>query len=71
MTGSGRLLSFVQTSQRHLRCAHGRRMRSLPVTGVYRFDWFDETFTYSVVAYHPLHSFRAVIADNLTPGLMP
>ena len=42
-----------------------------PVTGVYRFDWFDETFTYSVVACHPLHSFRAVIADNLTPGLMP
>lgn len=42
-----------------------------PVTGVYRFDYFDETFTYTVIAIHPLGSFRAVIADRLTPGLMP
>lgn len=42
-----------------------------PVTGIYRFDYFDETFTYTVIAFHPLHSFRAVIADQITPSLMP
>jgi hypothetical protein len=42
-----------------------------PVTGVYTFDNFDEHLTYTVLAIHPLGSFRAVIADRLTPGLMP
>ena len=42
-----------------------------PATGAYRFDYFDENFTYSVIAYHPTVSLRAVIADHLTPGLMP
>jgi hypothetical protein len=42
-----------------------------PVTGVYTFDNFDEHHTYTVLAIHPLGSFRAVIADRLTPGLMP
>ena len=41
------------------------------VTGVYRFDYFDESFSYTVIAIHPLGSFRAVIADRITPGLMP
>ena len=42
-----------------------------PVTGAYTFERFDETFTYTVIAIHPLGSSRAVIADRLTPGLMP
>jgi hypothetical protein len=42
-----------------------------PVTGVYVFDSLDPSYTYSVIAVHPLGSFRAVIADRLTPGLMP
>ncbi len=42
-----------------------------PVTGTYRFDNFDANHTYTVIAIHPLGSFRAVIADRLTPGLMP
>ncbi|CAM3328041.1 hypothetical protein POHY109586_02120 [Polaromonas hydrogenivorans] len=42
-----------------------------PVTGVYTFDYFDEHFTYSVKATHPTGAKRAVIADRLTPGLMP
>lgn len=42
-----------------------------PVTGVYTFDNFDEHFTYTVLAIHPTSAFRAVLADRLTPGLMP
>lgn len=42
-----------------------------PVTGVYTFDYVDASHTYTVIAIHPLGSFRAVIADRLTPGLMP
>ena len=42
-----------------------------PVTGVYRFDNFDENFTYTVLSYHPLGAFRAVVADGQVPGLMP
>lgn len=42
-----------------------------PVSGGYRFDNFDEHYTYTVLAIHPTGSFRAVIADRITPGLMP
>lgn len=41
-----------------------------PVTGAYTFSGFNERDTYSVTAYHPAHGYRAVIADNLTPGVM-
>jgi hypothetical protein len=41
-----------------------------PVTGVYSFDYVDPTQRYTVVAFDHLHNFRAVIADNLTPGPM-
>src|SRR5574343_164314 len=41
-----------------------------PVTGAYQFDWFDPNERYYVVAFDYQHSFRAVIADNLTPDLI-
>lgn len=41
------------------------------VTGNYVFTGIDETQRYSVVSYDYLHNYRAVIADNLTPELMP
>lgn len=40
-------------------------------TGNYLFEHIDERERYTVVAYDHTHNFRAVIADNLTPDLMP
>jgi hypothetical protein len=36
------------------------------ITGDYRFDWIDETGTYSVAAWDHLHGYRPEVADNLT-----
>lgn len=39
--------------------------------GNYSFLYINPNYKYSVVAYDHLHSYRAVIADNLTPDPMP
>ena len=39
--------------------------------GAYAFTDIDPAERYSVVAYDHEHNYRAVIADNLTPELMP
>jgi hypothetical protein len=43
---------------------------SNPTTGAYEFTYVDPTQRYTVVSYDHLASFRAVVADNLTPELM-
>lgn len=43
---------------------------SHPTTGAYEFTHVDETQRYTVVSYDHLASFRAVVADNLTPEIM-
>lgn len=48
-----------------------RETWSDPVTGVYAFPWVDERERYTVIGFDYEHNFRAVIADNLTPELMP
>ena len=48
-----------------------REQWSDPVTGAYSFDNIDATQKYTVITYDYQHSFRAVVADNLTPDLMP
>jgi len=45
-----------------------RQTLSEPGTGVYSFDYIDETETYFVVAFDHNGVFRAVIADNLRLG---
>lgn len=40
-------------------------------TGAYRFDGINEAYKYTVITYDHLHDYRAVVADNLTPELMP
>jgi hypothetical protein len=42
-----------------------------PVTGAYEFTNIDETQTYTVISYDYARNYRAVVADNLTPSLMP
>lgn len=41
------------------------------VTGEYDFQYIDELQTWTVIAYDHEHNFRSVIADNLTPEMMP
>lgn len=48
-----------------------REAWSDPVTGAYSFDGISGDYTYTVVAWDYTHNYRAVIADNLTPELMP
>lgn len=48
-----------------------REAWSNAVTGEYDFKYVDELQTYTVVSYDHLHNYRAVIADNLVPELMP
>lgn len=43
---------------------------SHPTTGAYEFTHVDETQRYTVISYDYLASFRAVVADNLTPEIM-
>lgn len=40
-------------------------------TGAYSFLNVATSLTYTVIAYDQTHSFRAVVADNLTPDPMP
>lgn len=40
-------------------------------TGEYDFKYIDELQTWTVIAYDHEHNFRAVIADNLTPEVLP
>lgn len=48
-----------------------REQWSDPTTGAYDFQYVDELQQYTVVAYDHLRNYRAVIADNLTPEIMP
>ncbi len=48
-----------------------RETWSDPVTGAYSFDNIDENYQYTVISFDHDHNHRAVIADNLTPELMP
>ena len=48
-----------------------REVWSNAATGEYDFQYVDEAQRYTVVSYDHLHNYRAVIADNLTPELMP
>lgn len=47
-----------------------REMFSDPLTGAYDFTYVDELVSYTVISYDFNKSYRAVIADNLTPELM-
>jgi hypothetical protein len=48
-----------------------REQWSDPVTGAYDFQFVDDLRKWTVVSYDFENLFRAVIADNLTPELMP
>lgn len=48
-----------------------REVWSDRATGEYDFRYVDEAQTYTVLSYDHLHNYRAVVADNLTPELMP
>ena len=48
-----------------------REQWSNALTGTYDFQFVDELQVFTVVTYDHLHNFRAVIADNLVPELMP
>lgn len=81
--GAGRVTGTVKTKGTPDYAVH-RRVRLInerdgavvretwsdPVTGVYAFDYVDPAPTYTVLAYDHTHAFRAVVADNLTPGAM-
>lgn len=41
------------------------------VTGAYSFNSIDPGYRYTVISYDHLNSYRAVVADNLTPEPMP
>lgn len=65
---------FVHRKVRLIRERDGmviREMWSDAITGEYDFQWVDEAQTFTVVSYDHLRNYRAVIADNLTPELMP
>ena len=47
-----------------------RETWSDPKTGAYSFDYIDSTYKYTVITYDYTASFRAAIADNLTPDLI-
>lgn len=48
-----------------------REIWSDPVTGVYDFKFIDELQKFTVISYDHSHAFRAVVADNLVPELIP
>ena len=41
------------------------------ITGAYSFDYVDMTRKYTVISYDHTGIYRAVIADNQTPELIP
>lgn len=64
----------VQRRARLIRERDGVAIRetwSDPVTGVYTFDGVDRAEKYTVLAYDHTLNFRATVADNLTPEVMP
>lgn len=62
---SERVMLFRQSD-----CQPVRAGVSEPGTGAFSFDYIDETEKYFVVAFDHNLTFRAVIADNLTPDLV-
>lgn len=48
-----------------------REVWSNPVTGAYSFDHIDANKQYTVITYDYEHDYRAEIADNITPEVMP
>ena len=48
-----------------------REIWSDPVTGGYDFKFIDELQKFTVISYDENHAFRAVVADNLVPELLP
>lgn len=48
-----------------------REMWSDATTGAYQFDYVDERERYTVLAYDYSQAFRAVVADNLLPEVIP
>lgn len=47
-----------------------RETWSDPITGAYQFEHINRAYKYTVLAYDYSHSYRAVLADNVTPDLM-
>lgn len=47
-----------------------RETWSHPTTGAYSFTGLNRNYKYTVLAYDYSHSYRAVLADNVTPDLM-
>ena len=41
------------------------------VTGHFSFDFVESNWTYTAIAFDYERNYRAVLADNLTPGVMP
>lgn len=81
-TGRGRVRGTVKVTPntpvsrkvRLIREVDGQVIReqfSHPVTGAYDFQFIDELRKWTVVSYDHQGLYRAVIADNLTPELMP
>lgn len=48
-----------------------RELWSDPATGAYDFQYVDEAQAFTVITYDHLHNYRAVVADNIMPELMP
>lgn len=42
-----------------------------PVTGAYAFTNLSNAYRYTVLALDYTHTYRAVVADNITPDAMP
>lgn len=42
-----------------------------PVTGAYSFQNISNLYKYTIIAYDYTHTYRAVVADNITPDAMP
>jgi hypothetical protein len=83
-TGRGRISGTVKEKGvpsapvyrkvRLFRDSDGLLMRELwshPTTGAYSFEYIDELQKFTVISYDHLRNYRAVIADNLIPELMP
>lgn len=83
--GRGKVVGTVKQKALPANTPLGRRVRlinerdnalvregwSNPDTGAYEFLDIDPSLTYTVLSYDHLHNFRAVVADNLVPELMP
>jgi hypothetical protein len=84
-TGRGRIAGTVKDKASPSNIPAHRRVRLLrerdallvrelwsdPVTGAYSFDFIDEAIPYTVLSYDHTGVFQAVVANNLTPELIP